>query len=289
MHACNVRGQPAHQRRRKERLQGIGHRDSMNAPQPGGDRMRNQLAVVAMLTVTCWVATSQAQAPAADKPAAAPAGAAPAGGAQAAAGERRHQEVGRHLALHGHGQGSRRPGDEVHSTWTIKPTLGGHWYALTYKRSKIGPDAGVRGQRHRRLQHRREEVLDDRLRQLRRLDQPQQHRRRRLQRPERRAWARSAPAKFSFAPGKDKKGEDSDKLFDVTMDFGARQLDRELQEVAGHARSPVGRSLDQEAAHPDRAAGDGLDAPVAELGRDVGSCRGRRDRSPASPRACRRR
>ena len=26
--------------------------------------------------------------------------------------------------------------------------------------------------------------------------------------------------KFSFSPGKDKKGEDSDKLFDVTLDFG---------------------------------------------------------------------
>ena len=27
------------------------------------------------------------------------------------------------------------------------------------------------------------------------------------------------PVKFSFSPGKDKKGEDSDKLFDVVMDF----------------------------------------------------------------------
>ena len=28
------------------------------------------------------------------------------------------------------------------------------------------------------------------------------------------------PVKFSFTEGKDKKGEPSDKLFDVTMDFG---------------------------------------------------------------------
>ena len=40
------------------------------------------------------------------------------------------------------------------------------------------------------------------------------------------------PVKFTFTPGKDKKGEESDKLFDVTLDFGTRHLDRELQEVA---------------------------------------------------------
>src|SRR5207248_306463 len=28
-------------------------------------------------------------------------------------------------------------------------------------------------------------------------------------------------AKFSFIPGKDKSGKDSDKLFDVTLEFGA--------------------------------------------------------------------
>jgi hypothetical protein len=28
------------------------------------------------------------------------------------------------------------------------------------------------------------------------------------------------PVKFTFSAGKDKKGEESDKLFDVTLDFG---------------------------------------------------------------------
>jgi hypothetical protein len=30
-----------------------------------------------------------------------------------------------------------------------------------------------------------------------------------------------SPVKFTFTAGKDKKGQDSDKLFDVTLDFGA--------------------------------------------------------------------
>ena len=31
---------------------------------------------------------------------------------------------------------------------------------------------------------------------------------------------KATPVKFTFSPGKDKKGEESDKLFDVTLDFG---------------------------------------------------------------------
>jgi hypothetical protein len=31
---------------------------------------------------------------------------------------------------------------------------------------------------------------------------------------------KKGPVKFSFTPGKDKKGQESDKLFDLTMDFG---------------------------------------------------------------------
>ena len=31
------------------------------------------------------------------------------------------------------------------STWTIKPTLGGHWYTITYKRSKMGPMPAFEG------------------------------------------------------------------------------------------------------------------------------------------------
>jgi hypothetical protein len=197
--------------------------------------MKNKTMVVVTLTAAWWVATAQAQPPkAGDKPAAAPPAAPPAapGGAPAAPGgappsgppkPAPENEVIKKSAGTWRCEGTmKRPdGQEVKykSTWTIKPTLGGHWYALGYKRAKSGPMPSFEGQGTVGYDVTAKKYLfvafDDHG-----------------------SWldlgssdgavfsgdgavmGRKTPVKFSFAAGKDKKGQESDKLFDLTMDFG---------------------------------------------------------------------
>jgi hypothetical protein len=106
------------------------------------------------------------------------------------------------------------------SSWTVKSILGGHWYSIVYKRSKMGPMAPFEGNASVGYS------LADQKYWLVGVDSTG-------------GWinltssdgatyiGESSPGgkrtatKFTFTPGKDKKGQDSDKLFDVTLDFGA--------------------------------------------------------------------
>ena len=161
---------------------------------------QNQMAPAAKPAATAKPAA--ATPPTAAPSAAAPAGAAPAaaprrqrpqdGGTQAPRRERHVQEDGRQLALRGHRQDARRQGDEGqdHLGREERPRR-----ALVHGRLQARQgrrDAGLRGQRHHRLQHRRQEVRDHRLRQHGRLDQPDQRGRHGLRRRGRSPWARRA-------------------------------------------------------------------------------------------------
>jgi Protein of unknown function (DUF1579) len=105
------------------------------------------------------------------------------------------------------------------STWTVKPALGGHWYTIVYKRSKMGPMPAFEGNAfvgYKTVDKKYVFVGFDSLGGW--ID---------LTSTDGGAYAgegspagKRGPVKFTFTPGKDKKGEESDKLFDVTLDFG---------------------------------------------------------------------
>lgn len=100
------------------------------------------------------------------------------------------------------------------STWSIKPALGGHWFALIYKRDKsfegnatVGFDAVTK-----------KYVFSGYDNMGGWID---------LSSSDGATFTgdgsvggKKGPVKFAFTPGKDKKGEESPKLFDLAMDFG---------------------------------------------------------------------
>ncbi|HEY5091321.1 MAG TPA: DUF1579 family protein [Polyangia bacterium] len=105
------------------------------------------------------------------------------------------------------------------TTWTWKSVLGGHWYTVVYKSAKSGPMPAFEGNATMGFNV-----------------------------PEKNYWfvgvdnmggwinlsstdgmayageglpmGKKGPMKITFAKGKDKKGAESDKLMDVTLDFG---------------------------------------------------------------------
>jgi len=105
------------------------------------------------------------------------------------------------------------------SRWVVKPTLGGHWYSINYRRAKSGPMPGFAG-----LATVGYNVVDSKYWFVGFDDMG--------------GWinlvstdgsvfsgesamgAEREPATFTFVPGTDKKGQESDRLFEVTMDFG---------------------------------------------------------------------
>ena len=117
------------------------------------------------------------------------------------------------------------------SSWTVKPTLGGHWYAIIYKRSKMGPMPGFEGNAtvgFNTAEKKYSFIGFDSFGGWINLSSPDGA----AYSGQGGGMGKVTPVKFTFSPGKDKKGEESDKLFDVTMDFGGVHLDGELQEVA---------------------------------------------------------
>ena len=182
--------------------------------------MRKQLAVVAMFTVTSWVAASSwAQPPAAEKP---PAEAKPAGDKPEVPKPPPENDVIKKSAgtWRCTATGKAEAQDiKYTSSWTVKPTLGGHWYTITYKRSKMGPMPAFEGSAtvgFNTAEKKYTFVGFDSFGGW--ID---------LSSSDGAAYAgngggagKVTPVKFTFSAGKDKKGEESDKLFDVTMDFG---------------------------------------------------------------------
>jgi hypothetical protein len=182
--------------------------------------MRHTLAVVATMTAACWAATSQAQPAAGDKPAAEPAAAARSPGPPKPAPENEviKKAAGTWTCA---GTGKAPDGQEVKykSTWGIKPTLGGHWYALVYKRSKMGPMPAFEGNAtvgYNVADKKYVMVGFDNMGSWIDLSSNDGA----VYSGEGGPMGKRSPVKFTFAAGKDKNGQDSDKLFDVTLDLG---------------------------------------------------------------------
>ena len=105
------------------------------------------------------------------------------------------------------------------ATWTIKTVLGGHWHSVVYKRSKMGPMPPFEGNGfvgYDVASKKYSFIGFDSLGSWINLTSADGY----AFSGEGSPGGKRGPVKFTFSPGKDKKGQESDKLFDVAMDFG---------------------------------------------------------------------
>jgi hypothetical protein len=180
--------------------------------------MKTQMALMAALALTASFAAQAAEPakPAADKGAAPAAPMAPS--KPAPENDVIKKSVGT-WKCEGTAKGPDGADMKYKSSWTVKSILGGHWYGIVYKRSKMGPMSAFEGNATVGY-----DAADKRY-WLVGVDSSG-------------GWinltsadgaaysgdsapgGRKSPTKFTFAAGKDKKGQESDKLFDVTLDFG---------------------------------------------------------------------
>jgi hypothetical protein len=172
--------------------------------------MRNKIAVVAALTALCWVATVRAQpANASDKPPAAP--------KPAPENDVIKKGTGT-WTCEGTAKGPDGKEMKYKSTWTVKATLGGHWYTIVYKRSKMGPLPPFEGNAtvgYNVAEKKYTFVGFDSLGGWVDLSSGDGA----VYTGEGAPMGKKSPVTFTFTAGKDKKGQDSDKLFDVKLDF----------------------------------------------------------------------
>ena len=169
--------------------------------------------------------------PAAAAPsAAAPAGAAPAAAAPAAAPAKMEapkpaaeNDMFKKIAGTWHCDATDKTPDgkemKVKTTWTWKSILGGQWYSLVYKRAKTGPAPAFEGDATTGYNSGDKKYVligfDNMGGWIN------------MTSTDGMAYAgeglpmgKKGPMKISFAKGKDKKGQESDKLMDVTLDLG---------------------------------------------------------------------
>lgn len=191
--------------------------------------MKNTIAVVATLTTACWVSAAHAQPPTAgDKPAAAakpagePAQGSPAPGQMAKPAPENDLIKKSNGTWKCQGVGKGPDGQEMKykSTWTIKPTLAGHWFAVVYKRAKSGPMPAFEGNAivgYNIADKKYAFVGFDNLGGWVNLSSADGV----TFNGDGSPMGRKGPVQFSFTPGKDKDGKPSDKLFDVVLDLGA--------------------------------------------------------------------
>ena len=119
------------------------------------------------------------------------------------------------------GTGKTPDGKELKykSTWTVKPALGGHWYTIVYKRSKMGPLPPFEGNAtvgYNTAEKRYTLVGFDSFGSWINLRSPDGA----VYTGDGGPMGKVTPVKFTFTEGKDKKGEPTDKAFDAVLDFG---------------------------------------------------------------------
>ncbi len=105
------------------------------------------------------------------------------------------------------------------ASWVVKPILGGHWYSIVYKRSKMGPMPAFEGSAtvgYNSALKKYTFVGFDNFGSFVNLASGDGA----VYVGEGGPMGKLTPVKFTFSPGKDKKGEPSDRLFDATLDFG---------------------------------------------------------------------
>jgi hypothetical protein len=119
----------------------------------------------------------------------------------------------------GTGKGPEGQEMKYKSSWTVKPALGGHWYSLVYKRMKMGPMPGFEGNAtvgYNVAEKKYVFVGFDNMGGWINLSSSDGAAYSGQGSP----MGKVGPVKFTFIEGKDKKGQPSDKAFDMTMDFG---------------------------------------------------------------------
>jgi hypothetical protein len=113
------------------------------------------------------------------------------------------------------------------SSWAIKPIFGGQWYSIVYKRGKMGPLPAFEGNAnigYNVAEKKYWMVGVDSMGGWINLTSTDNS----VYTGESSPMGKKTPAKFTFVPGKDKKGQDSDKLFDVTLEFNGVAVSHEL-------------------------------------------------------------
>jgi hypothetical protein len=107
------------------------------------------------------------------------------------------------------------------TTWTWKSALGGHWYTVVYKRAKAGPIPAFEGNGlagYDGVDKKYSFAGFDNMGgwiNLTATDGMSYS-------GEGVPMGKKAPVKISFVKGKDKKGQESDKMMDVTLDLGGQ-------------------------------------------------------------------
>jgi len=176
-------------------------------------------------------AKAAAATPAAAAPsAAAPAGAAPAAAAPAAAPPKMEapkppaeNDMFKKVAGTWHCEAASKTPDgkdvKVKTTWTWKSVLGGQWYSVVYKRAKAGPAPAFEGNAtigYNGAEKKYVMIGFDNMGGWINLTSTDGM----AYAGEGLPMGKKGPMKISFAKGKDKKGQESDKLMDVTLDLG---------------------------------------------------------------------
>jgi hypothetical protein len=180
--------------------------------------MKNAMVVVAALALGAGAATAQAQAPKEGEKPAAEAHGAPVIPKPPAENDVIKKSAG-NWTCEGTAKGPDGQEMKYKSSWNVKPALGGHWFAIVYKRAKMGPLPAFEGNATVGYNVAKKEYTFVGFDSFGGWIS--------LKSSDGAAFSgdggmmgKVTPVKFTFSEGKDKKGEPSDKLFDVTLDFG---------------------------------------------------------------------
>jgi hypothetical protein len=192
---------------------------------------QNQMAPAPGAAKPAAMAKPAAATPAAAAPsAAAPAGAAPVAAAPAAAPAKMEapkppaeNDMFKKVAGTWHCDSASKTPDgkdvKVKTTWTWKNVLGGQWYTVVYKRAKVGPVPAFEGNAtigYNGAEKKYVFIGFDNMGGWINLSSTDGM----AYAGEGLPMGKKGPMKIAFAKGKDKKGQESDKLMDVTLDLG---------------------------------------------------------------------
>jgi hypothetical protein len=187
--------------------------------------MRNQMAVTAvilLITHSLQALAAEPAKPAAEKP---PAPAPMEPPKVAPENDIIKKSVG-NWSCEGSAKGPEGPEVKYKSTWTVKSSLGGHWYTIVYKRTKMGPMPAFEGNATIGWSAADKKywfVGFDSYGSWINLTSTDGAN----YAGEGSPMGKKTPVKFAFSAGKDKKGQESDKLFEVTFDFGTMSSSHE--------------------------------------------------------------
>ncbi|HEX3904074.1 MAG TPA: DUF1579 family protein [Polyangia bacterium] len=112
---------------------------------------------------------------------------------------------------------------KVKTTWAWKSVLGGQWYSVVYKRAKAGPMSAFEGNAtvgYNGAEKKYVFVGFDNMGGWINLSSTDGM----AYAGEGLPMGKVGPMKIAFAKGKDKKGQESDKLMDVSLDLGGMMV-----------------------------------------------------------------